>query len=84
MSAVATEPIRVTNTQHADLMRFAFNQVCNQEDWKAPIDCLVPWELANVYIDAITFMTGVRPSYLKDGSMCRLTCIGYRAGPAGG
>lgn len=28
--------------QYADLMRFAFNQVCDPDDWKAPVDALVP------------------------------------------
>jgi hypothetical protein len=27
---------------YATLLRFAFNQVCNLEDWKAPVNCMVP------------------------------------------
>lgn len=83
--------MRVVNIdQVADLYRKAFDHVCNQADWKAEIDCVVPFELANLYMQAIEFMTGVKPvgvgrtkvEGLADGY--RITCIGYRRGPCGG
>lgn len=82
-----SKPIVVTNDAVAELYRAAFNQVCNKEDWKAPIDCVVPYDLANLYMQAIEFMTGVRPDGemqpLGRGQMYRLTCCGYRNGPCG-
>ena len=76
--------------QVADLYRKAFDQVCDPDDWKAEIDCVVPYQLANLYMQAIEFMTGVEPVGLGRVSMPRLddgyriTCIGYRRGPCGG
>ena len=76
--------------QVADIYRKAFDQVCNQADWKAEIDCVVPYDLANLYMRAIEFMTGVKPVGLGRASTdkihdgYRITCIGYRRGPCGG
>lgn len=75
----------VTHDQVADLYRAAFDQVCDKTDWKAPVDCLVPWELANLYMQAIEFMTGVRPTCERTlEGKARLACCGYRMGPCGG
>jgi hypothetical protein len=80
---------RVLNVeQHASLMRLAFGQIADQGDWKGPIDCIVPWECANIYVQAIEFMTAVKPNCERVqvdllGDAARLTCVGYRAGPAG-
>ncbi len=84
-----TEARVVTQENGADLYRYVFDQVCDPTDWKAPVCCIVPWELANVYMQAIEFMTGVKPTaerldHAIIGKACRLTCIGYRAGPCGG
>lgn len=76
--------IRVTDDQQADILRAAFAHCHDPKDWKAPIDCLVHWQMANIYMAAISFMTGVTPTYEKIGDYCRLTCVGYRNGPAGG
>lgn len=83
--------MRVVNIdQVADLYRKAFDHVCDPADWKAEIDCVVPYQLANLYMQAIEFMTGVEPVGLGRVSMPRLddgyriTCIGYRRGPCGG
>lgn len=79
----------ITVDQTADLFRMAFDHVCDQSDWKGPIDCVVPQGMAELYMNAIEFMTGVRPHAIRyvgpdmaDG--VHLTCIGYRAGPCGG
>ena len=74
----------VTIDQVADLYRKAIDQVCNERDWKGEIDCVVPFELANLYMRAIEFMTGVKPEAVKYDTMYRLTCCGYRNGPCGG
>lgn len=80
--------ITVSAEQHAELMRLAFDQICNKADWKAPIDCIVPWFAANIYMDAIEFMTATKATAFRhiDASGVsgfRLTAPGYRAGPAG-
>lgn len=79
----------VTIDQVAELYRAAFAQVHDPLDWKAPIDCVVPYELANLYMQAIEFMTGTRPTgnristcAVNDGY--RLVSPGYRNGPCGG
>jgi hypothetical protein len=72
---------------YALLLQTAFNQICNPDDWKAPIDALVPWEAANVYMQAVEFMTATTcqcERVKKEGLYYgRLTSIGYRDGPAG-
>lgn len=84
MSTTANKPREVNFfTDYPALLRCAFNQVCDPQDWKGPIDCIVPWDGANIYMQAIQFMTGVKPTFVKIGDNARLTCIGYRAGPAG-
>lgn len=79
-----TTTVALTPHHVAELYRVAFAQVHDPEDWKAPIDCMVPWELANLYMQAIEFMTGVKPEAVKYDTMYRLTCCGYRNGPCGG
>lgn len=77
----------LTQDQHTEILRAAFDQVCNKDDWKAPIDCVVPYDLANLYMQAIEFMTGVKPEsavcMINYERMFRLTCVGYRNGPCG-
>lgn len=77
----------VTVDNLADLYRKAFDHVCDPNDWKAPIDCEVPWDVANIYMQAIEFMTGVKPTseYVANyPAKARLICTGYRNGPCGG
>lgn len=72
---------------YAMLLQFAFNQICDKQDWKGPIDCLVPWEAASTYVEAIKWMTATSPEckhVIHSGqSYARLTSVGYRMGPAG-
>ncbi len=84
-----TEARVVTPENGAALYRYVFDQICDPADWRAPVCCIVPWELANVYMQAIEFMTGVKPTAERldhgiIGNACRLTCKGYRLGPCGG
>lgn len=69
------------------LLRQAFDQICNPNDWRAEIDCLVPWEAANVYMQAIQYMTATSATcerLVRDGAtFAHLTSVGYRRGPAG-
>lgn len=76
---------QVTFTNAEAMYRFAFDQVCDPIDWKAPIDCEVPYNIAYLYTQAIEFMTGVKPTGTTNGvsiyGMYRLQCCGYALGP---
>lgn len=80
----------VRHEEQSSLYRHAFDQVCNPDDWKAEVACWVPWSMANLYMQAIEFMTGVLPScggrvVLTTGEeVTFLSCVGYRRGPCGG
>jgi hypothetical protein len=83
MSAHPIE-IREGSDAHQALLRFAFAQIQNPDDWKGPIDCIVPFAAAATYVEAITFMTGVAPTSERSGyNSFRLKCVGYSAGPCG-
>lgn len=84
----------VTPNAYADILRAAFNQICDPNDWKAPIDALVPAAGFKIYQDAIQFMTATHPTiherdadgkrfYLNRQQAFRITSEGYRNGPAG-
>lgn len=83
----ATAPVVVTYKQVSETLRTLFGHICNPTDWKAPIDCYVPVDMAEAYRQSIKFMTATEPSMrreLHDGQyMIRLRSIGYRMGPAG-
>lgn len=81
-------PVIVAEEGRIALYHLAFSQVSDPKDWKGPIKAYVPWELATLYMDAIEFMTGVRPTAevrrIPDGrQFYYLECVGYRAGPCG-
>lgn len=82
-----TRSVLPESEEHADLLRTAFSQICDPDDWKAPIDCIVPWASASLYVQAITFMTATNPAckhvIVKGYDCAHLTSIGYRMGPAG-
>lgn len=86
---VAKKPYRLVEHggAYATLLQAAFDQICDTDDWRGPIDCMVPWTGASVYVDAIRFMTATEPRAVhtvQEGqSFARITSIGYRAGPAG-
>lgn len=73
----------------AAVYRLAFDQICDKKDWKGPFTAWVPWELANLYMQAAEFMTGVAPTsngrvVLPSGKqVTHLSSIGYSAGPCG-
>lgn len=80
--------ITIDQQVHGAVLRAAFAVCHPPEDWKAPIDVLVPWETANFYMQAIEHNTGVKPDAVRIyvpnvGTFYHLTCCGYRAGPAG-
>lgn len=84
--------IQISIDQYRKLLETAFNQVSDPKDWRGPISAEVPWNAATLYQDAVEFYTAVKPSFSSpvfkdvDGyrmQVTELTCIGYRAGPAG-
>jgi hypothetical protein len=65
---------------YVTLLFTAFDQVCNVFDSRGPIDALVPWEAANVYMDAIEYMKAgpVKAERVVKGgeTWCHLTAPG--------
>ena len=80
-----TRIANINSEPTCEILRAAFGQVCDPDDWRGPIDCLVPEKLASLYHEAIVFMTGTVPviHQTESRAVLRLTAIGYRAGPAG-
>jgi len=67
-------------------LREAFEQVCNPDDWKAPIyDVLDGLQLpAAVAVAAVEFFTATECQVCKfPGGFYSIKSIGYRCGPAG-
>ena len=61
-----------------------FALVSNQEDWKAPIDALVPEGVCQHCIaDAVVHFTGTVPEFERTPGGMRVTAVGYRNGPCG-
>lgn len=73
--------------KYALLLQQAFDQICDPEDWKGPIHAMVPWDAANVYMQAVQHMTATSCTcelVTRDGiAYALLKSVGYRAGPAG-
>lgn len=62
-----------------------FDQICDPEDWRAPIAVWVVGESVKVVVAAIEFMTATNPRVELDTCRMRylITSEGYRNGPAG-
>lgn len=62
----------------------AFDFVANRDDWRGPINAVIPAEKQEVTAEAILFYTATTAKfspYAKD--LLRCESIGYRNGPAG-
>lgn len=69
-----------------DLLKETFNKLCDKDDWKAPIDALIPiGEFdADLFERAILYFTSTSPSFDQDNlGNVRVIADGYREGPAG-
>lgn len=72
----------------ADLHK-AFDHVCNPDDWRAPIDAIVPVAELPLTVQAIGFYTGtgVKTNHAEIsgciGEFWRVQSVGYRNGPCG-
>lgn len=78
----------VNKDQHVALLRLAFEQIAPQPDWKGPVDAVVPWETANVYMQAIELITGSVAKHESvyvpgEGRFAILTAVGYRVAMGG-
>jgi hypothetical protein len=74
------------SSQHHKLMQAAFDMVCDATHWKNPVDALVPWDIANVCVQSVEFMTGTkataeRVSGPNGEDLAHITAPGYYAGP---
>jgi len=63
----------------------AIGHVTPPDDWRGPINALVPVRLKEFYKEAIRFMTATEPVEVAVGEpgFVRLIAVGYRNGPAG-
>lgn len=69
-----------------DLLRDTFSLICNTQDWKGPVDCIVPFWMLGIVSEAIKFMTASQPvahSVPGREDVIRVVAPGYRAGAAG-
>jgi hypothetical protein len=77
----------VNNLDEIALFKAAFDLICDPDDWKEPIDCIVPISSAGFFASAIKSMTATEVFVKEDKSvpegMIHLTSIGYRAGSTG-
>lgn len=72
----------VKKHDHHEAMREIFGKICNQENWKKPIDAVISPKDAELAREAIVFMTGspdvvVTPASKK--GMLRIRASGYYA-----
>lgn len=76
--------VSASSPEYQKLMQDVFRMISNPDDWKAPIDCIVPFAAAATFHEAIVFVTGTVPkSERAPGGDFRLTSVGYRMGPCG-
>jgi hypothetical protein len=62
----------------------AFHLVADKNDWRAPIDKVVPAEKLVAVIKAICFYTGTETTVtVEKDNRFRVKSVGYRMGPAG-
>lgn len=68
-----------------DDLRKVFDQVCDPDDWRAPIAVWMPGGVVMAVVAAIEFMTATHPRVDLDVNRMRylVTSEGYRNGPAG-
>jgi len=79
--------------EHLANLKQAFESVCNQNDWKAPIDCWIERDQFGIVKEAIEYYTATEATLIEleyftgrnvqDKPMIRVVADGYRYGPAG-
>ena len=77
-----------------DLLKTAFDVVCDARDWKAPISihaeiglwtrlCAQLGITTELVCEAVEFFTATQATVTEVNGEIRITAPGYRAGPAG-
>ena len=68
-----------------DRLRSVYSAVADKEDWKAPIDVVIPTKDLPITLEAIEFFTATKPEVIrsKNPGVVRVKSEGYRVGPAG-
>lgn len=67
---------------HNDRLREYFGKICNQENWKMPIDCIIDEKDEQLAEEAIVFMTGggeIRFTSTRTRGKVRVRAPGYYA-----
>ena len=75
----------MTSAREIDELTEVFNKVCDQTDWKAPIEVFTTGEGVTTIVRAIEFFTATHPKVALDVRTMKyiITSEGYRMGPAG-
>jgi len=94
--AASAPEVTVTANDRHQILKAAFEAVCDKTDWKNPINALVRVDEydfigLDLYIKAVVHFTGTTPEvYVAEGfdkqkgyAIYRLVSEGYRLGPAG-
>lgn len=57
-----------------------FDMICNEENWKNPIECIIPSSMYNEFNEAVTFFTaGGLDILFDDGKYMQCHAAGYYA-----
>ena len=61
-------------------LKFHFDMICNQENWKYPIDCLIPTEKFDIFNEAVVnFTAGKLRKIASTPAYTRCEANGYYA-----
>lgn len=83
-----------TMNANRDLLKTAFDVVCDSRDWKGPISIHAEIGLWNrlctqlgittaLVLEAVVFFTATEATVTEQNGEIRITAPGYRSGPAG-
>lgn len=60
--------------------KILFDMICNKENWKGPIDCIIPKDYLKEFNDAVTFFTAGELKVVDDdGNYLHCQANGYYA-----
>lgn len=75
-SPAAMNPETMTQYSHAEL-KAAFDAVCDEHDWKMPIDAAIHPDMVGVTHEAVIFFAGCAPKFTVVGRRVNVKAVGY-------
>jgi nitric oxide synthase oxygenase domain/subunit len=72
--------LRHVNTEEYDqaILKLHFDMICNQKNWKYPIDCLIPTDKFDIFNQAVIHFTGGELRKIAStGTYARCEANGY-------